>query len=146
MSIVFWIIEGIGVDTSRIYPYLNNRKVVNLISEKFPNNKEILKWRNRIDINSFDVEDFLGDNLFRNLADLLTFCDDTDTLIHGEDGDGGSFFYYPPSMPWDRTKNEPVTIEEVHKRIVDAIQKVADMSREEIEAVIDDDLYVTGCG
>ena len=60
--------------------------------------------------------------------------------------DGGAYFYYPPSMPWHRTDSEPDTLDEVHKRIIKAVQVITDLTDEEIEQMIDDDLYVVGIG
>ena len=49
-------------------------------------------------------------------------------------------------MPWHRVRDEPDTIDEVHRRIIKAVQVITDLSGEEIEAMIDDELYVVGIG
>lgn len=67
-------------------------------------------------------------------------------ITYGGDGEGGYYFYYPPSMPWELREDDPKTIDEVHRRIVTAVQKVTDLSEAEIEEMIDDDLYVVGIG
>lgn len=42
--------------------------------------------------------------------------------------------------------NEPSSIAEVHERIISAVLRLCDMSREKIEEIIDDDIYDYGCG
>ena len=44
------------------------------------------------------------------------------------------------------TSNEPKTEQEVIDRIIKAVQKITDMTEEEIEKIIDNDLYVVGVG
>lgn len=146
MSICYWTIEGIGIDTEKLVPYLNKRKLIDLILKQCPGDEETLAWKNCIDLREFDINDYFDGNPFDNLADLLTHCDNTDTISYGDDGDGGVYFYYPPSMPWHRKENEPESIEEVHKRIINAVMVVTDLTEKEIEALIDDDIYSVGCG
>ena len=146
MSVEYWLISGVGVDIYDITPHINNRKLIDVILRQCPDNEDIKQWEHRKDIDKFDMEEFMYGSPFQNFADLLTHCDDTDTLTFGEDGDGGIYLYYPPSMPWERTKNEPDSIEEVHRRLINVIQAITDMGENEIRAVIDDDIYVVGCG
>lgn len=146
MSVCYWMIEGIGIDVEKLRPHLNKRKLINFLVKQYPEEKEVLHWKGRRDIKEFDIDDYLHGDLFDNLADLLTHCDDTDTLTWGDDGDGGVYFYYPPSMPWHRRDNEPKSQEEVHERIVDAVMVITDLSEAEIEKLIDDDIYAMGCG
>jgi hypothetical protein len=149
MSISYWVIEGVGIEADKIWPYLNYDKVLDVLYDLMPNNKNIAKlFVERKDTGKcpeFDIDDFVDGQLFDSLADLLTFCDDTDTITYGYDGER-DYFYYPPSMPWERVEADPETREEVHQRIITAIQKVADLAAEEIDGMIDDDLYVVGEG
>ena len=46
----------------------------------------------------------------------------------------------------ERCAFDPTSIDEVHKRIIKAVQKLTDMTSNEIEGLIDDHLYVVGCG
>lgn len=85
-------------------------------------------------------------NLLRILRMFFYFCDDTDSLTYGDNGNGESYFYYPPSYPWERTENEPSSIAEVHERVIKAVLRLCDMTREQVEALIDDDIYDYGCG
>ena len=43
-------------------------------------------------------------------------------------------------------KYEPKTLQKVHEIIIDAVLLVCDMTREQVENLIDDDIYETYCG
>lgn len=77
---------------------------------------------------------------------MLCYCDETDTLTWGDNDEGEYFFYYTPSYPWDRRDNEPQIIEEVHARIIAAIQRICDLSSEHIKRLIDNEVHEYGCG
>lgn len=145
MSMCYWTVEGVGLDTSVIRPYLNNRKLLNFLSQQLPDDEDVLEWKNRIDLKGFDIDVFLWGQPFENLADILTHFDDTGTLCYGE-VDGADYFYYPPSMPWQIRENDPKSIDDVHKRIIDAVMAITDMSADQIAELIDDDLFFVGCG
>ncbi len=146
MSVSYWMIEGIGIDTDKIEPLINKEKLAKMLLEQLPDDEDLLKIIEGKKYDELDVRDFLYGEPFENLGDLLTHCDDTDSITYGDDGDGGAYFYYPPSMPWHRVLNEPDTLEEVHRRIIKAVQVITDLPSEEIETMIDDDLYVVGIG
>lgn len=145
MSMDYWIVDGIGIDVDKIRPHLNKRKVINLILKHYPDNAYALKWRNHRDLTWFDIDDFLYGEPFDNLADVLTYCDDTDTLTYG-DANGTAYFYYPTSMPWHLGDNEPKTQAEVRKRIIAAVMAITDLTESEIEELLDDNIYAMGCG
>lgn len=150
MSLSYWMIEGVGIDTAEIRSHLNQNKLLGLLVEQLPKDEDVLGLAQvREDTGKcpeFDIDDYLYGQPFDNLADLLTHCDGTDTITYGDDGEGGYYFYYPPSMPWELREEDPKTVEEVHRRIITAVQKVTDLSEAEIEEMIDDDLYVVGIG
>lgn len=146
MSMAYWMIEGIGIDTYKIESYLDKKKLANVLARQLPDDELINEIVRLEKYNELDIDDFLCGEPFNNLADILTYCDDTNTLTYGDDGEGGAYFYYPPSMPWHRVQNEPDSIEEVHRRIIDAVKELTILSDEQIEKMIDDDLYVMGCG
>lgn len=91
------------------------------------------------------LQDYFYCALDGGLGYMLKCCDETETLVSAPDESGLEYLYYPPSMPWERSENEPESLEEVHYRIVMAVQKLADMTEAEIETLIDDDLYES-CG
>lgn len=145
MSMCHWICQGIGIRTNDLYPHLNSRKCAEFLNRMIPR-KNIDE---EIDPNSFNVsyidEYFYGEP-FDNLGELLCHADDTGTMTYGDNGDSEYYFYYIPSYPWERRGNEPSSIQEVHDRIIDAVLVLCDMSRAEVDALIDDDIYDYGCG
>lgn len=151
MSMCYWMIEGVGLNADRIEPYLNKEKVVRLFLQQFNNvrDRDTARLEQMLlsgDYSGFSINDHPYDVLFDNLADILTYCDDTDSITYGEDGEGSSYFYYPPSMPWEMRETEPKTLREVHDRIIMAVQKITDLTPNEIDAMIDDNLSVVGYG
>lgn len=146
MSMCYWMIEGIGIDTNELIPFIDKRKLVDCLSMLIPDDKLVSDIVSQNDYDKLNLDDFLYGEPFCNLGDLLTYFDDTHTLTHDSDGGDRDFLYYPPSMPWERLDNEPKSIEEVHKRIITAVSAITTLSSEEIDKMIDDDLYVVGCG
>lgn len=157
MSMYYWIIEGVGLDTDKIYPYLDQEKVVKLLHEQLPDDEWITKIVNSGRYSDFTLKhdvydgktnlwDYLHNAFDGGIGDLLAHCDDTDTITFCDNGEGCEYFYYPPSMPWHRTETEPDSVEEVHRRIIKAVQKLTNLTDAEIDALIDDDLYVVGFG
>lgn len=135
MSTCYWMCEGIGIRTNELRPYLSKEKCKSFLENEINGLS--------IDENEcFDIDDFCFGEPFENLGDMLCHCDDTNTMTYGDNGDGEYYFFYAPSYPWLRTENEPTSIEEVKERIKDAVEKLCDLTRDEIGALIDDDIYV----
>lgn len=146
MSMSYWMIEGVGLNADDVAPHINKEKAVRFFLEQLPEESDLADMIAANDYSSFDIEEYYYGNGFENLADVLCHCDETDSLTFGDDGDGGAYFYYPPSMPWHHTINEPQSEQEVIDRIIKAVQKITDMTEEEIKKIINNDLYVVGCG
>lgn len=146
MSVSYWVIEGVGINVNTIRPYLNKEKLVQFLTEQLPDDELVIEFKKKGACCDLNIDDFLYGDPFDNLADLLSHCDDSNSFTYGDDGESGAYLYYPPSFPWERTENEPETLEEVHRRIIKAVQRVTDLSDEEIEQMIDDELYVVGIG
>lgn len=150
MSMSYWMIEGVGLDTDRVRPYLNKEKAAQFLIEQISDEPDTVWSLKQMlstgDFSGLDIDDYLYGEPFENFADILTHCDDTDSITYGDDGDGSYYFYYPPSMPWEMRDTEPKTVREVHNRIIEAVQKVTDLTAEEIDLMIDDDLHVVGFG
>ena len=91
MSMSYWICEGVGIRANQLRPFLNPQKCIQLLKEQLPSEE--------ISEDGFDIDDYLYGEPFENLADVFTFCDDTDSLTYGDNGNGESYFYYPPSYP-----------------------------------------------
>lgn len=151
MSMTYWVISGVGINTDAIWNRLDDKKVVQFLAQKLSDEvtateaEAALAAIARGESCPINIRDYLYGEPMDNLGEALQLCDDTETLIYGDDGAGTAFFYYPPSMPWQRGKFDPTSIDEVHQRIIDAVQKLTDMTREEVEDIIDDDLNVVGC-
>lgn len=141
MSTCYWMCEGIGIPTSKLSPFLNKEKCIKFVKEQLP-----AEDVEDISEDEFEIEDYLYGEPFDNLAEIFTYFDDTNTLTYGDNGNGEYYFYYTPSYPWDRKDNEPTSIEEVHKRIIDSVLCLCDMTAEQVETLIDDDIYDVGCG
>lgn len=146
MSVSYWMIEGVGIDVDKINPHLNNEKLVQLLAEQLPDDEIVIEIMEKGSYSDLDINDFMYGEPFDNLGDLLTHCDDSNSLCYGDNGESGAYLYYPPSLPWQRTENDPETLEEVHRRIIKAVQRVTDLTVEEIDGMIDDELYVVGIG
>ena len=138
MSLCYWWNEGIGIRTESIYPFLDKLKCIAEVKAQLPGEE--------IDEESFDIDDFLYGYVFENLGDFLCHGDDSGLMTWGDNGDGEYFFFYTPSYPWERRENEPTSIQEVHEHIINAVLRLCNMSREEIEAMIDDDIAEIGYG
>ena len=130
---------GVGIATSKLKPHLDTSKCIKFIKEQ--SNDEL-----HTDGIEFCIDDYLRGNLFENLAEMLCCCDDTDTLTWESNGDGEYYFYYTPTYSWHRRKNEPNSIEEVHERIIIAVQRLCNLPKELVEQLINDDIYEYGCG
>ena len=116
MSMCHWVCEGIGINTDDVIGKINVKKCIKFLKEQLPDAE--------IDEKDFDIYDFLYGQPFDNFGDVLCHCDDT----------------------WERRENEPASIEEVHERIIAAVQKLCDLTSDQIEKLIQDDLYEYGCG
>lgn len=138
MSMSYWMNEGVGIRCDDIFDHLDKHKCYLVVQEQLPDEE--------IDEEGFELDDFLYGNAFENIADFLCCLDDDDIFTFGDNGDGQYYFLYPPSYPWGRRENEPKSLEEVHSRIVSILLKVTDLTPQEAEALIDDDIYEYGCG
>lgn len=146
MSLSYWMIEGIGLCTNDIEQHLDDKKVVRCISEAHPDDLELKSMLLRDDYSNFDIHDYIENGLFDNVGDLLCFCDQTDSLTFCDDGEGNVYFYYPPSMPWERSVSDPKSEEEVIQRIISAVKGLTNLQDHEIREMIDRELYVVGIG
>ena len=138
MSMCYWSLQGVGLNADDVKPYLNKQKCIDLYRKIYPDEE--------IDLTDIDDEDFLFRDMFDNIGDLLWCADTSDTLSYSCNGYGEWFFLYEPSFPWNRSANEPGSLEEAHKLLIDAVVCVCDLSRDEVEKMIDNDLYEYGFG
>lgn len=146
MSMSYWLLEGVGICADEIVPHIENKKLAHMLLKEMPEDEELISIVKNKKYDELQIDEFLYGEPYDSVAEMLTFCDDTDSITYGDDGEGTSYFYYPPSMPWHQTDTEPQSLEEVHKRIINAVQKITSLSNEDIAKMIDDELYVVGFG
>ena len=151
MSMTYWMIEGVGINTDTIWNRLDDKKVVQFLTQEFPDEvtateaEAALAAIARGESCPINIRDYLHGEPLDCLGEALALCDDTEILIYGNDCET-EYVYYPPTMPWQRCAFDPTSIDDVHKRIIKAVQKLTDMTSNEIEGLIDDYLHVVGCG
>ena len=138
MSMSYWSLQGVGLNAEELKPYLNTQRCIDLYRKIYPDEE--------INLSDADDEDFLFRDMFDNIGDLLWCADESNTLSYSCNGDGVWFFLYEPTFPWNRNENEPRTLQEAHKLLIDAVVRVCDLDRTEVERMIDDDLYEYGFG
>lgn len=110
------LIYGIGICCEDIEIYLDRDKCIKAAQEFSPNPIEV-------DGRIFNIHDYIQGNPFDGMGELLCKCDFTGTTIYAYDDWGCSYFYYPPTFPWNRLKNEPQSIKEVHDIIIKSVGK-----------------------
>lgn len=151
MSMSYWFIEGVGIDISKIEEHLNKEKVIRFLLKDLSHEEDIVAELTDIlsrgaPYDNFDIDDYLYGEPYNGIEEILYNCDDTSTLTYGDNGDGGHYIYYARSYPWEHRDNEPNTIGDVHKILIDAVKKLTNLNSLEIEDMIDDDIYEYGCG
>lgn len=131
-SLCYRLCQGVGIRTSKLYRFLSVPKCIKVLREVLPNRdfKEDV----------FNIDDYIGGYPFDGLGNMLCYCDDTYTLSYEGFGDE-MYFYYPPSYPWEQNSNRPENICEVHRRITDAVLRLCDIEREQVNALINDHIY-----
>lgn len=139
MSTCEWMCEGIGIRTNELYPYLNQTKCVDVLKEELGDD---FKFDTK---STFNIDDYFPEP-FESLAELLCHCDGTKTLTFDYNNNGEYYFYYTPKYPWDMREGEPLSIADVHERICKAVFCLCDISKEQLESMIDNDIYDYGCG
>lgn len=62
-------------------------------------------------------------------------------LFESGSSEDEDYLFYPRKYPWKMKKDEPKTIQKVHEIIIDTVLLVCDMTREQVENLINDDIY-----
>lgn len=149
MSTCTWVIEGVGIPFSKVLPNIALDKFIAGVERcSHKAEREIEALREEIATNYHaSVEEFIAETEDEFAARMLTvgallFGDEHQSLVYSTDTEAEGYIYYPPSMPWERKEDEPTSIEEVHDRIVKAVQSVANMDEADILSLIDDELFI----
>ena len=80
---------------------------------------------------------------YSNICEMLACMN---VLFESGSSEDEDYLFYPRKYPWEMKKDEPKTIQKVHKIIIDTVLLVCDMTREQVENLINDDIYETYCG
>ena len=118
----------IGIDTYLLLKFIDTKKLNNFLQKELPgmNIPEAV-----------NIEDLTHGQPYSCLGEVFASLDNTNTLTF--DGD---FLFYPQSFPWERTDNEPETIDDVHNNIIKAVQIIVNLEEKNIIKLIDDTLYI----
>ena len=143
MSMCHWIVEGVGFDCGKLWDYLNKEKCIAFI-EKHIGYEFSDEEKENFDINEM-FEDYIEEQ-FCNIGEAFAVCDETNLTGFGDNGQGDCFYLYWPRYPWQHRPNEPHSIEEVHEILKKAVHVLCDISDEELDELLDDDIYEYGCG
>lgn len=150
MSFNYFTIEGIGVTESNIAPFVNPKKVIECIKKLCPSELEDIEN----DTNGVDDIDELENivdgyicsgGYYKSICEMLVYMNDENFLLF-EPSNDEDYLFYPRKYPWEMKKGEPKTLQEVHEIIIDAVLLVCDMTREQVENLIDDDIFETYYG
>ena len=137
MSVCYWMNEGIGIRSSSIWDHLDPVKCAKIVASEIDE---------EVDPSSFDIDDYMYGNPFENLGDFLCHVDDSGVMTYGDDVESESYFLYTPSFPWERSNNDPESIEDVCRIIINAVKQITNLSDNQIRDLIDKDIYDVGIG
>ncbi len=150
MSFNYFTIEGIGVTESSIAPFVNPKKVIECIKKLCPSELEEIENDTK-DIDDIDELENIVDGYicsggyYKSICEMLAYMNDENFLLF-DSSDDEDYLFYPRKYPWEMKKDEPKTLQEVHEIIIDTVLLVCDMTREQVENLINDDIYETYYG
>lgn len=137
-----YVIIGIGICMDEIKDRIDNRKMVEYLIEQLPDMaEELRKILNSEELlAAFDIEDYMQSTPYYYVAEIFASLDDSHWLCYDDASGGTEYLYFRPVYPWQIDDACPRSIDEVHQLLISVISQLTDMTAEEIEAVIDDDL------
>ena len=158
MAMCYWICEGIGFEQGNLLPLLDGNKLKVLFNEVTENDweKEWEKeWENDYGVSTLPhdktveaVMAFIDGSDFNNkLPELLQYKDEKGVLNCANDNDGQYFLLYSPRYPWNESGGFTSQYEVV-KYLYDLLRPFCrdDVTKKELLAIIDVDIYAHGCG
>lgn len=140
-------IRGYGIRCEDIKDNIVPEKVFSLLKESVGKDSEEkmrclsaledeYKNTNNFDIN--EIVDYFCTN-YCHLAELFAVADETGNLSTDNNSDAGnSYLFCPAVLPWEASEQHFKTEEDVNDAIIAAVQKLTDLSAEEILHHIDD--------
>ena len=123
MSVTRWPIIGYGIKIDNIAKYINNNKVKKEISNLLPNETTIF------DEDILQSDCFCG-NPYYYFSEFLADLDNHRWFTYDSNGDGDEFFLYPPKYPWEIRDDDPKSMEDIDKRLIEILNKICDMPDE----------------
>ena len=131
MSWTYGVAAGYGVDVLQYRDRIDEKKFFDFIKEKGIYDEECN-----------EVDDYIG-NQFVGYSGLFEYCDESGILSADNGDDYKEWLFVEPVFPWSVGKNVK-TKEEAKELIIKAVQKITDLTAEEIEKDIDyfQDIYM----
>ena len=154
MSQTYWMIKGLGFEQQDLVPYLDGDKLVKLMEKEAEyafSIEDVEQEDSFSSLNNNEKVELLMENYICNeheqLPSLLYSADTNDVLITANNGDDRYFLLYTPKYPWHCTDILSAE-DDVIKYITDLVIQYCrdDVSREDIESIIDTDIDEVGCG
>ena len=142
MSMSYWGITGFGLCMDDIYPALKQDAVKEKIKEMF----KAIDTEGIDDVENILDDDWFYGDPFSNFAEfLIDAYDSKKILTWDDDGNNRSFLLYEPPYPWRLKEEDPKSSDELIEYMVDILQNVVDLPRDEIAKKLD---YIStwGCG
>ena len=141
MSKTYWLNEGIGIDCSKLVPYLSREKVIKFLRELNPEYAEHLKE----DVTDHELQERIDED-FDGRCEGLAAAGESGIVGWADGGEGGSsegYLLYPPKYPWNLTEDDPKTEEEARELIKKTVRRVCEISEERLDLLIDNINEVT---
>lgn len=157
MSMVYWSIEGIGLDLTQLVPRLQAKKLADIIclayhgqnSEEERAAKELQTAVSTIlpEGNAPMVEKIISEwaspdapvSRMASLGELLATLDGV--LSFSSDEEGREYLYYSRCYPWDLDATHPQHLDEAVQRVANVLLQATDLTGEEALRAVDPDLY-----
>ena len=153
MSVSHWVCEGIGIEQSELLHLLDGNKLIVLLKEAVEAAENAWEGIEGFDELSNEMKmeaviEYIDEmDMDNKIPELLKLRDSKEVLITGTDNDGQYFLLYPPRYPWDENGGFK-SQEEVVQYFYDLLRPFCreEITKEELRAVIDVDIYAHGCG
>ena len=147
MATEHYTVEGIGIDTDKISDRIDTRKLVEFLIAQLPDDDELKEiYEKGEPFEDFDIDNYLYGNPYNCLAEIFADCDDTSQLTYNDNNESKDYVLFQKQYPWEYGENSPRSVQDVHGILIDAVMKITDMTPDEIEDVIDDDIHDYGWG
>jgi len=154
MSMVQWVCEGIGFEQRALLPFLDGKKLADLLNEDPDFAPEDGELEKEFAFSSLDnkaqvdvLMDYYIHNVDEQLPELLLAKDEKTALVCANDNEGQYFLLYPPGYPWSHS-GDFKSQEEVVRYIGELVLPYCldGVTLSEIMGAVDPDVFVVGAG